>query len=80
MVRIVGRMAKSIVNLDFTKIKGRETFQAGHIDAELVGVRSALVVGVDAAIAAEMMFGSPGIESVSRECVRPLQYHELIGS
>jgi hypothetical protein len=44
----------------------------------MVGVRSALVVGVDAANAAKMMFGGLRIEPIGRELVRAVPQFEIL--
>ena len=46
---IVGGMALPVVDDHLAEIERRDAFEAGDVDAQLVGVRAALVVGVDAA-------------------------------
>ena len=80
VLRIVRGVTIPIVDHDLTKIEGRNPFQARNIDAQLVGVRSALVVSVDAAIAAEMMLGGFCVEAVGRELVLALLDFEILWS
>jgi hypothetical protein len=46
---VVARMPLAIVHLHFAEIERRDALEASDVDAELVRVRTALVVGVDAA-------------------------------
>jgi len=80
MLGIVSGVAIPVVDHDFAKIEGRNALEAGDVNAKLVGVRSALVVRVYAAIGAEMMFRGPCVEPVSREFFRSLQNLEFSGS
>jgi len=67
MRRIVGGMPITVVDDDLREIERRYALQAGDIDAELVRVRAALVVGVDAADRAEMMLGGLCVEAIGGE-------------
>src|SRR5256885_2270299 len=66
-------MPQSVMDYDLLEIERRHSLETRHIDAELVGVRAALVVGVDPANTAEMMFGDAGVEAVGRELVFALR-------
>ena len=80
VLRIVRGVTIAIVDHNLTEIEGRNPFEARNIDAKLVGVRSALVVSVDAAVAAEMMLGGLCVEAVGREFVFALQDFEILWS
>ena len=79
MLGIVGGVALPIMDDDLAEIERRCAFQAGDVDAELARIRSAFVMDVDAADAAEMMLGDAGVESVGRELVRALRDAEMLG-
>jgi hypothetical protein len=68
---IVRRVLRTVVDDDLFEIERRHAFEACDIDANLVGVRTPLVVRVDAAVSAEMMLGDLGIEAVGGELVAP---------
>jgi len=65
-------MPRTVVDLHFAEIERRNTFEAGDVDPELIGVRAPLVVSVDAADRAEIMLGDAGVEAVGCELVRTL--------
>lgn len=69
MLCVVARVMLAVVDDDLPKIEGRDAFQAGGINAELIGVRTALMVGVNAAVPAEMMLRHPCVEAVGRQFV-----------
>src|SRR4051794_31656991 len=73
MVRVVARMALTVMNFDLAEIERGYAFEARDIDAQLIGVRSALVVRVDAAHRAEMLLGDARVEAVGRELVLTLR-------
>ncbi len=73
MLRVVPGMPLPVVNHHLAEIERREAFEAGNVDAKLMRIRAALVMGVDAADRAEMMLGRPGIEAVGRELVLTLR-------
>lgn len=78
MRRIVRRVPISVVDDHFKEIEGRDTFQAGDVDSKLVGVRSALVVGVDAATLTEMMFCGLRVEPIGGQLVLALEDFEIL--
>ena len=43
-------MAVAVVNDDLAEIERRHAFEAGDVDAELIGIRAALMVRVNAAV------------------------------
>ena len=73
------RGAGAVEDDDLCEIERRNTFQAGDVDAQLVGVRAALVMRVNAADRAEMMFRSFRVEAISRELSSPCVRLELSG-
>src|SRR6185369_999033 len=77
MGRVIARVALAVIDHDFGEIEGRDAFETGDVDAELVGVRAAFVVRVDAADRAKMMLRDPRIEPVGRELV--LAFEDQIG-
>ena len=78
MLGIVGRVALAVVEDHFAKIEGRNAFQAGDVDAELIRVRAAFVVRVDAADTAEMMLSGARVEPVGGEFVLPARDPQAI--
>jgi hypothetical protein len=66
---VVGRMPLSVENNELAKIKGRKPLETSSVHSQLVGVRAALVVSVDAADGAEMMLGGFCVEAISRKKV-----------
>lgn len=76
--RIVPRMALAIVDDHFAEIERRNAFQAGDVDAELIGIRAALVMGIDAADLAEVMLRDLRVEAIGRELVLTLQKLEAV--
>jgi len=78
VLRTIRRVTIPIVDHDFTEIEGRNPFKARDIDPKLVGIRASFVVSVDAATAAEMMFGGLCIEPIGREFVRALPQFEIL--
>lgn len=60
-------MHVTFVDRDHVKVKRADAFQAGGVDAVLVGVRAALMVRVDAAFRTEVMLGLEGVELVERQ-------------
>ena len=71
-------MPLTVMDLYLAEIEWRNPFEARNIDAKLVGVGSPLVVGIDAAITAEMMFGGHCVEAVGRELVPALDDFEIL--
>ena len=69
MFGVVTRMPLSVVDLHFAEIEGRNPFEARHVDAQLLGVRTALVVSIDSADPAEMMFRNARVEAIGAELV-----------
>ena len=57
-------MAVAVKDNDLREVERGNALKTGSIDSELVGVRSALVVGVNAAITTEMVLSGSGIEEV----------------
>jgi len=64
MFGIVSRMTLPIENEDFLEIEGRDPRKAGYVDAKLPLVRAPLMVRINPAIPAEMMFRCPGVEPI----------------
>jgi hypothetical protein len=62
-------MGHAIHDLNLWKIEGADALDTGDVDAELVGVRAALMMGVDAAGLAEIVFRRAGVELVERQIV-----------
>jgi hypothetical protein len=60
-------MPYTITHHDLSEIKWADAFQARRIDAELLGVGATLMVGVDAALRAEVVLRRPGVELVKRQ-------------
>jgi hypothetical protein len=79
MLGIVGRVTMSIMDDDLAEIERRNALQASSINPELVGVRAALVMRVNAADRAEMVVRSLCVEAIRREIVIALQDPELGG-
>jgi len=71
-------MALPIVNHHLAEIERRQALEASGIYAELVRIRAALVVGIDAADRAEMMFSRSSVEAVCGEFVFALMYLESL--
>lgn len=65
-------MSLAVMNDDLAKIEGGDTLQACDVHPELIRVRSALVVRVDPAAAAEMVLGDAGVETIGGELVLSL--------
>jgi len=74
---IVGRVPIAVVDNDLGKIEGRHALQASHVHPELVRVRAAFVVSVNAANRAEMMLRGLRVEPVFRELFLALRDPEL---
>ena len=68
-------MGDAIHDPDLRKIEGAGAFDAGDVDTELVRVRAALMVGIDAAGLAEIMLCRAGVELVERQIV--FAFYEL---
>lgn len=68
----VARVVGAVQHRDFREIERAQAFQAGGVDAVLLRVRAALVVGIDAAAGAEIMLGAAGVELVAGEGFGPL--------
>jgi hypothetical protein len=68
----IRRMVYTIENRDVVEIKRTNAFEASHIYTVLSAVRPALVEGIDAALRAEVVFCSAGIELVDAECLLTL--------
>ena len=79
MFGIIGWMPVAIENDDLTKIKRRNALETGGVDSELIGVRSTLVVRVDAAVGAEVMLRAHRVEPVRNELVFSLCDAEVGG-
>jgi|SRR4029079_8165732 len=79
MLSIVGRVPASVEHDHLAKVEGRQTFEASDIDAELVRVRAALVVRINAADRAEMMLRGLRVEAISRKPVLALRDPERVG-
>lgn len=62
-------MGHTIYDLDFRKVEGTETFDAGDIDAELVWVRAPLVMSVDATGFAKIVFRGARVKLIERQVV-----------
>ena len=58
---------------DRLEIERAEALETGNVDAIFVRVRAALVVGVDAAMGAEIMPRGHGVELIDGELVRATQ-------
>src|SRR6185295_502091 len=76
--RIVAGMELAVVDHDLGEIERRDALEAGNVDRELVGVRAALVVGIDAAHRAEMMLGDARVEAVGGELVGAFEDPESV--
>src|SRR5215469_18266968 len=63
-IALVGRMVDPIDNRHVRKVERTYALQAGDIDAVLVWVRAAAMVGVDAARRAEIVLRRPRIEAI----------------
>jgi hypothetical protein len=72
-------MAAAVEDDDFVEIERRHAFETGDVDAELVRVRAALVMRVDAADGTEMMLGAHRVEPIGRELVLALRNAEGLG-
>src|SRR5438552_19109974 len=57
----------AVVHRHFSEIEGTYAIEAGDVDAVLIGVRPPLVMGVDAALRAEMVLRRHGVELVGGE-------------
>jgi len=68
----------AIEDRHLTQLKGVHPFEARHIESKLTGIRAALVMGVDAAHRAEVVFGRHGVELVEGQFVRTLYDSEAI--
>lgn len=79
MLGIIARMRLSIEHWELMKIKWGDAFEAGGIDAKLMGVRAAFMVRVDAANRAKMMLRGLGIETIGRKIVLASCDPELLG-
>lgn len=66
-VRIVIRVAHTIVNNDFCKIKRTDIFQTCYIDAKFIGVRSSFMVRVYSACFAEIMLSHMRVKRIKRQ-------------
>src|SRR5690242_2621771 len=73
---VVRGMPLAIVHGQLGEVERRHARQAGRVDTDLVGVRPALVIGVDATDGAEMVLSDTGVEAVGRELVRALPNFE----
>lgn len=71
-------MPLTVVDDDLFEIEWRHAFEAGGVHAELVGVRAALVVRVDAALRAEVMLRDVRVEAIRRELVFALRDSETV--
>ena len=78
MRRVIAGMTLAVVNHHLFEIEGRDALQAGDVDAKLVRVRAALVVGIDAAHRAEMMLGDARVEAVGGELVGAFEDPESV--
>jgi hypothetical protein len=78
MLGIVGRVTVAVMDYDFGEIEWRYALETGDIDAELIRVRPALVVRVNAASVTEMVLGDTGIEAIGRELVLALGDFEIL--
>ena len=56
---------------DFREIEWRDTFEASHIDPELVRARAPFVVRIDPAGGAEVMLGGLRVEAIGRDSSSP---------
>ena len=69
----VGRMMHPVHDRHRLEIERAQPLKTGDVDAILVRIRAALVVGIDAAMGAEIMPRSHGVELIDGELVRALQ-------
>ena len=60
-------MVDAIVDDNVLEIEGTQPREAGDIDAELIGIRSPLMMGIDAAFRAKEMLCRTRIELVDRQ-------------
>jgi hypothetical protein len=77
MLGIVGWMPLTVVHNDLMEIERGHALQASDVDAQLIGVRAALVVDVNPEIPAKMMLGGHGVEPIGRDHF--LAFHDLEG-
>ena len=69
MLRIVGRMPVAVIDRHCRKIERRDAVKTGNVDAELGRVRAPLMVRIDAADTAKIMFGDAAVELIFRKLV-----------
>ena len=60
-------MVGAIVDDNVLEIEGAQSREAGDIDAELVGIGSPLMMGIDTAFRAKEMLGRACVEFVDRQ-------------
>ena len=60
-------MVGAIVDDNVLEIEGAQPREAGDIDAELVGIGSPLMMGIDAAFRAKEMLGRACVEFIDRQ-------------
>jgi hypothetical protein len=63
----------TLIHHDFGKIKRADTFQASHVDPELMGIGSALVMGIDSANGTKIVLRGFCVELIEAQKVFSLQ-------
>ena len=66
-------MMDAVHDRDRLEIEWAEPFEASHVDAILIWVRAALMVGIDAAMGTKIVPRGHAIELIDGELVRALQ-------
>ena len=69
-------MMDAVIHLNFSKIEGTES-QTGCIHTELIRVGAPLMMRIDPAVSAEMMFRDPGVEPIGTKHILPCQKGEI---
>lgn len=64
-------MVNSVINSNLTQLKRIHPFQTGEIKAKEVGIRSGLMMRINAAFRAKIMLCRHGVELVKRELIGP---------
>jgi hypothetical protein len=60
-------MVDAVVDDNVLEIEGAQPREAGDIDAELIGIGSTFMMGIDAAFRAKEMFGRTCVEFIDRQ-------------
>lgn len=73
----IRRMGDAIRDGNLRKIEGTDTFDASDVDTELARVRAALMVGIDPAGLAEIVFSGARMKLITRQIIFALDKFDI---